>query len=44
MFAPKGTPRPILDKLTDALDNALDDQGVSKRLMELGGDFPNKAE
>jgi tripartite-type tricarboxylate transporter receptor subunit TctC len=44
LFAPKGTPRPILDKLTDALDKALDDQGVSKRLMELGGDIPKKAE
>jgi putative tricarboxylic transport membrane protein len=44
LFAPKGTPRPILDKLSDALDMALDDQGVSKRLMELGGDIPNKAE
>ena len=25
LFAPKGTPKPILDRLTDALDKALDD-------------------
>ena len=43
LFAPKGTPRPILDKLTDALDKALDDQNVRKRLLELGGDIPGKA-
>ncbi len=42
LFAPKGTPRPVLDKLTDALDNALDDQDVRKRLFELGGEIPNK--
>ena len=39
----KGTPQPILDKLTDALDRALDDRDVSKRLLELGGDIPGKA-
>ena len=27
LFAPKGTPQPILDKLSDALDKALDDEG-----------------
>jgi tripartite-type tricarboxylate transporter receptor subunit TctC len=43
LFAPKGTPRPILDKLTDALNKALDDQNVRKRLIELGGDIPGKA-
>jgi tripartite-type tricarboxylate transporter receptor subunit TctC len=43
LFAPKGTPRPILDKLTDALDKALDDQDVRKRLLELGSDIPGKA-
>jgi tripartite-type tricarboxylate transporter receptor subunit TctC len=43
LFAPKGTPRPILDKLTDALDKALDDQNVRKRLLDSGGDIPSKA-
>jgi tripartite-type tricarboxylate transporter receptor subunit TctC len=42
-FAPKGTPKPILDKLTDALDKALDDDNTRKRLLELGCDIPDKA-
>jgi tripartite-type tricarboxylate transporter receptor subunit TctC len=42
LFAPKGTPRPILDKLTDALDKAMDDQNTRKRLIEIGGDIPDK--
>ena len=43
LFAPKETPRPILDKLTDALDQALDDQDVRKRLFDIGCDIPGKA-
>jgi tripartite-type tricarboxylate transporter receptor subunit TctC len=43
MFAPKGTPRPIVVKLADALDKALDDPDTRKRLLELGGDIPDKA-
>jgi tripartite-type tricarboxylate transporter receptor subunit TctC len=43
LFAPKDTPRPILDRLTDALDRALDDENVPKRLLELGCDVPEKA-
>ena len=43
LFAPKGTPQPILDKLTDALDKALDDQNVRKQLLDLGAEIPNKA-
>ena len=43
LFAPKGTPKPVLDKLTDALDNALDDTNVIKRLVDLGCDIPDKA-
>ena len=42
LFAPKGTPRPVLDRLTDALDKALDDQNTRKRLLELGADIPDK--
>jgi tripartite-type tricarboxylate transporter receptor subunit TctC len=42
-FAPKGTPSPILDKLADALDRALDDEGVRKRLAEIGNEVPDKA-
>jgi tripartite-type tricarboxylate transporter receptor subunit TctC len=40
LFAPKGTPRPILNVLTDALDKALNDQDVRERLLELGFDIP----
>jgi putative tricarboxylic transport membrane protein len=43
LFAPKGTPHPILDKLTDALDQALDDQQVRKRFFDVGGEVPDKA-
>ena len=43
LFAPKGTAAPILQKLTEALDQALDDGGVQKRLGELGNVVPDKA-
>jgi tripartite-type tricarboxylate transporter receptor subunit TctC len=42
LFAPKSTPKPILDKLTDALDKALDDETTRKRLGELAHDIPDK--
>jgi tripartite-type tricarboxylate transporter receptor subunit TctC len=42
LFAPKGTPKPILDKLSAALDKALDDEATRKRLLELGSDIPGK--
>jgi len=42
LFAPKGTAKPILDKLSDALDRALDDENTRTRLLELGGDVPDK--
>ena len=44
IFAPKGTPAPVIDKLADALDKALDDAGVRDRLNKLGGSIPAKAE
>lgn len=40
LFAPKGTPKAVADKLTAALDKALSDDGVRKRLLELGSDIP----
>jgi tripartite-type tricarboxylate transporter receptor subunit TctC len=43
LFAPKGTPRPILDRLSDALDKTLDDQNIRKRFSDLGCDIPDKA-
>jgi tripartite-type tricarboxylate transporter receptor subunit TctC len=42
LFAPKATPKPILDRLTDALDKALDDEGTRNRLLALGSDIPDK--
>jgi len=44
MFAPKGTPAPIVAKLADALDKALDDDGVKQRINSLGGSIPEKRE
>ncbi len=41
LFAPKDTPKPIVDKITAALDKALDDELTRKRLLELGSDIPN---
>jgi tripartite-type tricarboxylate transporter receptor subunit TctC len=44
IFAPKGTPKEIIDKLATALDQALDDPSVKTRLAELGGSLPGKNE
>jgi tripartite-type tricarboxylate transporter receptor subunit TctC len=44
VFAPKGTPKPIADKLSAALNTALDDPAVQKRMVELGGTVPPKAD
>ena len=43
MFAPKGTPKPTLDRLTNALDSALDDDISRKRLVDLVHEIPEKA-
>ena len=42
LFAPKDTPKPIVDQLADALDRALDDETTRKRLTVLGCDIPDK--
>lgn len=42
VFAPKGTPKEIVEKLALALDKALDDPAVRKRLLDLGSDIPGK--
>ena len=44
IFAPKNTPKPIVEKLAGALDKSLDDPGVQAKLSELGGSIPNKIE
>ena len=43
LFAPKGTPKELVDALAAALDKALDDATVKARLLELGSVIPDKA-
>ena len=40
MWAPKGTPRQVIAKLSDAVARAFADPAVVKRLSELGQDLP----
>jgi tripartite-type tricarboxylate transporter receptor subunit TctC len=44
IFAPKGTSEDIVGRLATALDKALDDAGVKKRIADLGGSLPTKQE
>jgi tripartite-type tricarboxylate transporter receptor subunit TctC len=44
MVAPKGTPKPIIDKLAAALDKALDDPAIRKRYVDLGSTAPKPEE
>jgi tripartite-type tricarboxylate transporter receptor subunit TctC len=44
IFAPKGTPKEVITKLSSALDKALDDPSVKKRLADVGGSVPAKQE
>jgi tripartite-type tricarboxylate transporter receptor subunit TctC len=44
IFAPKGTPKDIIDTLAAALDRSLDDPGVKAKLADLGGSIPSKDE
>ena len=39
VFAPKGTPQAIIDKLADALNKGLDEEAVRKRLADLGAEI-----
>jgi tripartite-type tricarboxylate transporter receptor subunit TctC len=43
LFAPKATPKPIVDQLSAALDKALDDENTRKRIIDLGCEVPEKA-
>jgi tripartite-type tricarboxylate transporter receptor subunit TctC len=43
VFAPKGTPKPIIDKLAVALDQGLDEPAVRTRLESLGADIADKS-
>lgn len=41
LFAPAGTPQSTLDKLTDALNTALNDPKARRWLLDLGSDIPD---
>ena len=43
LFAPKGTPAEIVEKLNAAAKAALKDETVRKRLLELGAQLPDEA-
>jgi tripartite-type tricarboxylate transporter receptor subunit TctC len=45
LYAPKGTPKPVLDKLVSTLQEALKDDSVKARFAQLGADpvSPDKA-
>ena len=42
VMAPKGTPRPIVDRLNKALRKSLDEETVRARLRELGLELPDE--
>jgi tripartite-type tricarboxylate transporter receptor subunit TctC len=42
MFAPKGTPAPIIERLADAVGKALDDPATRKRLEDIGAVIPKQ--
>jgi len=44
IYAPKGTPKEVVDKLADALNKTLEDPETGKKLVTLGGTVPAKAE
>jgi putative tricarboxylic transport membrane protein len=44
MVAPKGTPKDIIARLSDALNKALDDPATVKRYVELGSTSPEAAD
>jgi tripartite-type tricarboxylate transporter receptor subunit TctC len=44
LFSPKATPKPIIERVNAALDQAMRDETVAKRWAELGADLPAQAE
>ena len=44
IFAPKGTPHPIVLRLSRALNETLNDEGVRERIVTLGGRIPDPDE
>jgi tripartite-type tricarboxylate transporter receptor subunit TctC len=43
MFAPKGTPKEIVDRLNTAARAALNDPTTRKRFLDLGAELPDEA-
>ena len=43
LFAPKGTPASVVEALSAALDQALDDEGTRKRFSDLGATIAEKS-
>lgn len=43
VFAPKGTPKGVIDKLAAALDKGLSEPAVQKRFTDLGADIPESS-
>jgi tripartite-type tricarboxylate transporter receptor subunit TctC len=39
VFAPSGTPQPVIEKLAETLNKGLSEEPVQKRLLDLGGDL-----
>jgi tripartite-type tricarboxylate transporter receptor subunit TctC len=39
VFVPKGTPKPIIDKLAEALNKGLGEDAVQRRLTDLGAEL-----
>ena len=44
LFAPRETPKSVLDKLAEALDRALDDDQIRKRLVDNATEVPDRAD
>jgi tripartite-type tricarboxylate transporter receptor subunit TctC len=42
LFAPKGTPQAVIDRLNAALSKALDDASTRAQLLELGSEIPDR--
>jgi tripartite-type tricarboxylate transporter receptor subunit TctC len=38
LLVPKGTPKPIVDRLSDLISKTMDDPNVRKRMIEIGAD------
>ena len=44
LFAPRGTPAPVLQRLLAAAQGALRDERTRQRLLDLGADLPEPAD